>query len=130
MGKEFDHKRINDILYMWICFGVYCLDLVGTGSLHYILSQYYIIRRILMTPQPNWKEKFVEETMKRFEDDGRIIAQLPSERLADECGSRLAQLVIGVRIALRETIILAERHAQEKVYADLRAIADGENTRN
>ena len=83
-----------------------------------------------MTSQPNWKEKFVEETMKKFEDDGRIITQLPSERLADECGSRLAQLIIGVRIALRETIILAERHAQEKVYADLRAIADGENTRN
>ena len=56
--------------------------------------------------------------------------QLSSERLADEGGSRLAQLIIGVRIALRETIILAERHAQEKVYADLRAIADGENTRN
>ncbi len=83
-----------------------------------------------MTPQPNWKEKFVEETMKKFEDDCRIIAQLPSERLADECGSRLAQLIIGVRIALRETIILAERPAQEKAYADLHAIADGENTRN
>ena len=42
-----------------------------------------------MTPQPNWKEKFVEETMKKFEDDVRIIAQLLSEKLADECGSRL-----------------------------------------
>jgi hypothetical protein len=38
MGKKFDHKRINDILYMRICFGAYCFDLVGTGSLHYILS--------------------------------------------------------------------------------------------
>jgi hypothetical protein len=84
-----------------------------------------------MTPQPNWKEKFVEETMKKFEDDVRIIAQLPSKRLADEGGSRLAQLIIEVRIALRETIILAERHAQEKVYADLLAIANGGgNTRN
>jgi hypothetical protein len=83
-----------------------------------------------MSPQPNWKEKFVEDTMKKFEGEGRIIAQLPSERLADECGSRLAQLIIGVRIALRETIILAERHTQEKVYADLPAIADGENTKN
>jgi hypothetical protein len=83
-----------------------------------------------MTPQPNWKEKFVEETMKKFEDDGSLIAQLPSERLADECGSRLAQLIIGVRIALQEAIILAERHAQERVYSNLLAIADGENTRN
>jgi len=83
-----------------------------------------------MTPQPDWKEKFVEETMKKFEDDGRIIAQLSSERLADEGGSRLAQLIIGVRMALRETIILAERHSQENMYADLVAIADGENTRN
>lgn len=72
-----------------------------------------------MTPQPNWKEKFVEETMNKFESEGRIIAQLPSERLADECGSRLAQLIVGVRIALQEAIILAERHAQKKVYADL-----------
>jgi hypothetical protein len=31
-----------------------------------------------MSPQPNWKEKFVEETTKKFEDDGRIIAQLLS----------------------------------------------------
>ena len=68
--------------------------------------------------------------MKKFEEDGRIIAQLPSERLVDECGSCLAQLIIGVRIALRETIILAERHAQEKVYPDPLAIADGEDTRN
>jgi hypothetical protein len=83
-----------------------------------------------MSPQPNWKEKFVEDTMRKFEGEGRIIAQLPSERLADECGSRLAQLIIGVRIALRETIILAERHTREKVYADLPAIADGENTKN
>jgi len=83
-----------------------------------------------MTPQPNWKEKFVEGTMNKFESEGRIIAQLPSERLADECGSRLAQLIIGVRIALREAIMLAERHAHEKVDADLLAIADGENTRN
>jgi hypothetical protein len=83
-----------------------------------------------MTPQSDWKAKFVEDTMKKFESEGRIIAQLPSERLADECGSRLAQLIIGVRIALRETIILAERHAQEKVYADLLASANGENTRN
>lgn len=100
--------------------GVYCFGLVGTDSLHYSWSQYYIIRRTLVTPQPNWKEKFIEDTMKKFEDDCRIIAQLPSKRLADECGSRLAQLIIGVRIALLETIILAERHAQ-----DLRAIADG-----
>jgi hypothetical protein len=75
-----------------------------------------------MTPQSNWKERFVEETMRKFEYDGRIIAQLASESY--ECRSRLAQLLIGVRIALREAIILAERHTQEKMGADLLAIVD------
>jgi hypothetical protein len=76
-----------------------------------------------MTTQPNWKERFVEEIIEKLEDDVRIIAQLPSEKLASECGSRLAQLMIAVRIALRETITLAERHTQEKMGADLLAIA-------